>query len=110
MIRPSKQAEKPHMVPSTSAFGTYSRMGWSEVITFPFMWRLHFIGCPEKPKKKKLCHEPSAPHMEGQGLPLLLPGVKAPTAGSSGFTARAGAVRFQQSPETMRVMRSMKLW
>lgn len=107
---PSKQAEKPHMVPSTSAFGTYSRMGWSEVITFPFMWRLHFIGCPEKPKKKKLCHEPSAPHMEGQGLPLLLPGVKAPTAGSSGFTARAEAVRFQQSPETMRVMRSRKLW
>lgn len=30
-----------------------SRMGWSEVITFPFMCRLHFIGCPEKPKKEK---------------------------------------------------------
>lgn len=23
-----------------------------------------------KNQKKKLCHEPSAPHMEGQGLPL----------------------------------------
>lgn len=25
---------------------TYNRMGWSEVMTFPWIWRLHFIGWP----------------------------------------------------------------
>lgn len=39
---------------------TYSRMGWSDVMTVPFRCRLHFIGWPGKPenktngKKKKL--------------------------------------------------------
>lgn len=26
---------------------THNRMGWSEVMTFPWMWRLHFMGWPE---------------------------------------------------------------
>lgn len=37
------------------------------------------MGCPEKPKKKRLCDE-----TKGQGLHLHHQGVKAPTAGSSG--------------------------
>lgn len=40
---------------------TYNRMGWSEVMTFPWIWRLHFMGWPvggqeEKMRKKQKHH------------------------------------------------------
>lgn len=92
--------------PQHPAFGTHSRMGWSEVITFPFMWRLHFIGCPEKPEKGKgSAMRPQLLTQEDKGCTSIINGQNT-RHGGSGSTDGDLAARFQSS----QTLRKSKAW